>query len=79
VLRGEGTLRTVTEHQLSSIGIPVLAIVGETDHLARPAAVERMAGVLPGLEVVVVPGAHHLSTMAHPLFLQTVRRFLDSR
>jgi hypothetical protein len=70
------TRYTVTEHQLGSIGIPPLAVVEEAGHLARPAAVERMAGVLPGLEVVVVPGAHHLSTTGT---LCSSRRYAASR
>lgn len=77
VLRGDSALRAITEQQLRSVTIPVLAVVGEGDEWAR-AEVERMAGVMKRLEVTVVPGANHLSTTVHPLFLSSIVRFLGA-
>lgn len=77
VLRGDSALRAVSEQQLRSVTIPMLAVVGEGDEWAR-AEVERMAGLLTRLQVTIVPGANHLSTTAHPLFVRSIMRFLDS-
>lgn len=77
VQRGDSALLAVTEKQLRSINIPVLAVVGESDDGAR-ADVERSARLLPAVEVMIVPGANHLSAPSHPLFLHAIRRFLDS-
>lgn len=77
VLQGNRGLLTVTEAELRANTIPVLAVVGEADWALSD--VERMAGVMAHLEVTIVPGATHVTTVAHPLLLRTLLRFLDSQ
>jgi pimeloyl-ACP methyl ester carboxylesterase len=67
----------VAEPALRASAVPVLAVVGETDRDAR-AGVERLAGVMPTVEVSIVPGADHVSAIGHPLLLQAIAQFLDS-
>jgi pimeloyl-ACP methyl ester carboxylesterase len=76
VLRGLAGL-AVAEPALRASAVPVLAVVGETDRDAR-AGVERLAGVMPTVEVSIVPGADHVSAIGHPLLLQAIAQFLDS-
>ena len=64
----------LTEEELRSNEVPVLAIVGELDPLG--ADVERMRGVMNRLEIVVLPGADHMITGMRPAFLENVRAFL---
>jgi pimeloyl-ACP methyl ester carboxylesterase len=78
VMQGNTELFGITETQLRANTIPVLAIVGANDDLARP-EVDKFASVKPRLEVVVLPGANHLTALGHPLFVQSIRQFLGSR
>jgi pimeloyl-ACP methyl ester carboxylesterase len=77
VLQGNRGLLTVTDGELRANTIPVLAIAGESDPARGD--VERMAAVMANLEVAIVPGATHLTTVGHPLFLQALMRFLRSQ
>ncbi len=77
VLQGNRGLLTITEAELRANTIPVLAVVGETDWARTD--VERMTDVMANLEVAIVPGATHLTTVGHPLFLQALVRFLGSQ
>jgi pimeloyl-ACP methyl ester carboxylesterase len=70
-------LESVTEEELRANSVPVLALVGESDS-ARP-DVERMAGIMANLDVVIVPEATHFTAVGHPLFLQQVLQFLGSQ
>ncbi|RPI24175.1 MAG: alpha/beta hydrolase, partial [Actinobacteria bacterium] len=46
---------------LASMQVPVLVVVGEHDRLAGPDEARAMAASVPGAEVVVIPGAGHLT------------------
>lgn len=73
VARSLPALYEVPGESLRAVELPVLAIIGEHD--SNLEAVTRMAGVLPGLQVVEIPGASHASSVrpsAEPLL-----RFLD--
>ena len=73
VARGLPALYDVQGERLRAVALPVLAIIGEHD--SNLEAVIRMGGVLPGLQVVEIPGASHASSVrpsAEPLV-----RFLD--
>ncbi|HSE27879.1 MAG TPA: alpha/beta fold hydrolase, partial [Gemmatimonadales bacterium] len=76
VIRGGAGL-AVPEAELRANRVPVLAVLGEHDHLVR-ADVERLAGLWPDLEVVRIPGADHFSVLADPRFPQAILRFLDA-
>ncbi len=62
------------EPSLRESKVAVLAIVGEIDPLR--ADVERLRGVLPDLEVIVVQGGDHVSTLFAPRFREGVQEFL---
>ena len=73
VARSLPALYEVPGESLRAVALPVLAIVGEHD--SNLEAVTRMAGVMPALQVVEIPGASHASSVrpsAEPLV-----RFLD--
>jgi len=65
---------------LSSIHCPTLVMVGEEDTVTPRPLSEKMQQAIPGSELVVIPGAGHLSSVEQPmLFNQTVARFLAHR
>ncbi|MYH30883.1 MAG: alpha/beta hydrolase [Acidobacteria bacterium] len=73
VARSLPALYEVPGESLRAVALPVLALVGEHD--SNLEAVTRMAGVMPGLRVIQIPGASHASSVrpsAEPLV-----RFLD--
>lgn len=51
---------------LPSINVPTLVAVGEDDGLTPPDVAEHMAGLIPGAELVVIPGAGHLPPIEQP-------------
>ncbi len=65
---------------LRSLRIPVQIIVGAEDALTPPALSEQMHKDIPGSELVVIPGAGHMSNMEQPdAFNDALGRFLDTR
>jgi pimeloyl-ACP methyl ester carboxylesterase len=65
---------------LSTIHVPTLIVVGEADTLTPPALSEEMHRAIAGSELVVVPGAGHLSNLEQPeAFNGAVARFLAHR
>ena len=51
---------------LAHIGVPVLCLAGEHDHLAPPAMMERMAARIPGARYVSLKGVGHLPNIEAP-------------
>jgi len=65
---------------LPTIHIPVQIIVGAEDVITPPAVSEQMQKDVPGSELVVIPGAGHMSNMEQPqAFNDALGRFLDKR
>lgn len=65
--------------ELSSISVPTLVIVGERDEITPEANARKMADEIPGAELIVIPGAAHLSNLDNPAeFNAAVRHFLDT-
>jgi pimeloyl-ACP methyl ester carboxylesterase len=65
---------------LPSLHIPTLVIVGSEDAATPPAASEKMRAAIPGAELVVVPGAGHLSNLEQPTtFNAALDEFLQKR
>ena len=61
---------------LPAIAIPVLVVVGADDVLTPPPDAERIAGGIPGAELVMSPDAGHLSNLEQPArFTGAVERF----
>lgn len=60
-----------------AIDLPTLVIVGEEDTVTPPPEAEKLAGMIRGAELVVVPRAGHLSSLEQPAaFNAAVERFL---
>ena len=64
--------------RLGEIGIDTLFIVGESDPAASPEVMRDMASRVNGSELVVIPGAGHLTSVEAPdAFTEALLRFLD--
>jgi 3-oxoadipate enol-lactonase len=62
---------------LAGVSVPALVVVGEEDTLTPPDESRSMAERIPGAELVVIPGAGHLSSLERPeAFDQALGRFL---
>lgn len=62
---------------LAAITCPTLVICGAEDVLTPPADSEVLAAGIPGAELVVIPGAGHLSNLESPMkFTESLHRFL---
>ena len=63
---------------LARFGGPVLVVVGTDDVLTPPAKARAMADLLPGAELVEIPGAGHLANLEAPAaFNAALGRFLQ--
>lgn len=63
---------------LESIDVPALVLVGAEDRLTPPEVAEHMAGIIPGAELVVVPGAGHLPPVETPgAVAEALRQFWE--
>jgi pimeloyl-ACP methyl ester carboxylesterase len=63
---------------LGTIECPTLVVCGAEDALAPPAVSEAMAAAIPQAELVIVPGAGHLSNLEAPMaFTEALTRFLS--
>ena len=51
---------------LASVAVPTLVVVGEHDAVTPPLASARIAGSVPGSELVHIPDAGHLSNIENP-------------
>jgi pimeloyl-ACP methyl ester carboxylesterase len=66
--------------QLPTIHVPTLIVVGEEDTVTPRAAAEEMHRGIAGSELVVIPGAGHLTNLEQPsAFDAALARFLDIR
>ncbi len=74
VARGFGGM-AVTKAQLEKNKVPTLGLVGEIDPLK--VATDAMAANMPNVEnVVVIPGADHITAFADPKFVAAMREFI---
>ena len=64
---------------LAAYAGPVLVLVGEEDTITPPAEAERMRSAAPHAELVVVPGAGHLSAVEQPGAVATALERLAGR
>ena len=65
---------------LRTIHRPTLIVVGDEDTLTPPALSEEMHRAIAGSELIVVPGAGHLSSLERPdVFNAALARFLTHR
>jgi pimeloyl-ACP methyl ester carboxylesterase len=73
VVRGFRGL-AVLEASLKGVRVPTLAVVGSLDSAKQ--RVDALEERLPGLRVVVVDGADHMTILGRPEFLGAIRAFL---
>jgi 3-oxoadipate enol-lactonase len=65
---------------LSTIHCPTQILVGDQDTLTPPALSEEMHRAVGGSELVIVPGAGHLSSLEQPAaFNRALAHFLEHR
>jgi pimeloyl-ACP methyl ester carboxylesterase len=76
VSRSFHKLQMVNEEELRSLSVPVLQVVGGEDPLR--VGVEAMAELVPNLQLVIIPGADHLTTLPHPELKRALLEFLRS-
>ncbi len=64
--------------ELPGITAPALVVVGDEDVATVPAKAQRIAALIPGARLVVVPGAGHSSSVEQPaLVTAALSEFLD--
>ncbi len=66
----------VTDAQLKAVRVPVLGIVGADDPLKK--GLDALRGLLPGLKVVVIPDADHITAFNRPEFSRALQSFLKA-
>jgi len=65
--------------ELSSIKVPTLVIVGDSDAITPPPVAQSMAEKIPGAQLVTIRGAGHMSPMEQPDQVnRAIRAFLDT-
>ena len=67
----------VLSAELSSIKMPTLVIVGDSDAITPPDVAEAMAKKISGAQLVTIRGAGHMSPMEQPEQVNAaIERFL---
>lgn len=70
-------LREDATEWMPAVTCPTLVVCGAEDILTPPAESEAMAAAVPGAELVILPGAGHLSNLESPMaFTAALARFL---
>jgi pimeloyl-ACP methyl ester carboxylesterase len=65
---------------LAGIAVPTLVVVGSEDALTPPDRSEALVAAIPDAELLVIPGAGHLSALERPeAFAAAVNGFLERR
>lgn len=58
--------QTFTDAELGSISVPVLILDGVEEEFVKPEDTKRMAKLIPGAELVIMPGTGHFAPFAQP-------------
>jgi pimeloyl-ACP methyl ester carboxylesterase len=66
----------VPDEKLKSCTVPTLALIGSMDPLKK--GVDDLPERLPGVKVVVIEGADHMTAVQYPLFISALKEFLAS-
>jgi pimeloyl-ACP methyl ester carboxylesterase len=69
-----GGIPPVSEESLRSNEVPTLALIGGLDPLK--VTVDRLSGVMEGLEVVVIEETNHFTAFRNPMFVESLMAFL---
>lgn len=67
-----------TDAQVSAIGVPTAIVASDHDEAILPAHTEKMAGLIPGAQLVILPQASHFAMLQAPdEYTAAVRAFID--
>ncbi len=67
-----------TDAQVEAITVPVAIVVGEHDEAILPEHTAKIAGLIPGAELVILPGVSHFAMLQAPgEYTAAVRTFID--
>ncbi|MGB3865021.1 MAG: alpha/beta fold hydrolase [Xanthobacteraceae bacterium] len=72
-----GSRRLATRDEVAGITVPVLIAVGTTDHIAGSA--QALAAIIPGAEVLDIPGRDHMRAVGDRVYKAGVLDFLSRR
>ena len=72
-----GSRQTLTREQVASIRVPVLIAVGTNDTVAGSA--HELAALIPGAQVLDIPGRDHMLAVGDKVFKAGVLKFLAER
>ncbi len=67
-----------SDAQVAAISVPVAIVVGEYDEAILRAHTEHMAEVIPGAQLVILPGVSHFAMLQAPdEYTAAIRAFID--
>jgi len=76
----DATAPNYTEAELGSITVPVLILDGADEEFVKPEHTRRMAELIPGATLVLIPGTGHFAVFAKPaVFDQIVLDYLAGK
>ena len=67
-----------TDDQVKAITVPVAVVVGDHDEAILPAHSEKIAALIPGAKLVILPDASHFAMLQAPAeYTAAIRAFID--
>ena len=67
-----------TDDQVKAITVPVAVVVGDHDEAILPAHTEKIAALIPGAKLVILPEASHFAMLQAPAeYTASIRAFID--
>jgi pimeloyl-ACP methyl ester carboxylesterase len=67
-----------TDAQVAAITVPTAVVLGEHDEAITRAHTDKMAGLIPGAELVILPGVSHFAMLQAPgEYTAAIRAFID--
>lgn len=67
-----------TDEQVAAITVPTAVVVGDHDEAILPAHTEKIAALIPGSKLVILPDASHFAMLQAPAeYTAAIRAFID--
>lgn len=67
-----------TDDQVAAITVPTAVVVGDHDEAILPAHTEKIAALIPGAQLVILPEASHFAMLQAPAeYTAAIRAFID--
>ena len=67
-----------TDEQVAAIAVPVAVVAGDHDEAILPAHTEKIAALIPGAKLVILPEASHFAMLQAPgEYTAAIRAFID--